>query len=189
MPFLLRDRDISSEITDVDSVLMVPCRFCPAASLAVREKKPYIRLFRTFLRTAAYETYIQKRKSQLEHADIKVQVFDSKLPHQFILCMWTSRRRKELREQAPKYDAVMVFGCDAAVRTAQDCVQSTSCRVIPGMEVDGIMNVIPSFRLPGDISLEVTSVTRVLEHPSETAERKIPTAPTMEEERQDTQVD
>jgi hypothetical protein len=58
MPFLLKDRDISSDISNVESVLIVPCRFCPAASLAVREKKPYIELFRKFLRTAAYETNI-----------------------------------------------------------------------------------------------------------------------------------
>ncbi len=51
MPFYLRDRDISVDISNVGSVLIVPCRFCPAASLAVREKKPYIELFRTFLRT------------------------------------------------------------------------------------------------------------------------------------------
>jgi hypothetical protein len=42
------------------------------------------------------------------------------------------------------------------------------------MEVDGIMNVIPSFQFPGNISLDVTSVTRVLEHPSETAKQKVP---------------
>jgi hypothetical protein len=174
MPFLLKDRDISSDLSNVDSVLIVPCRFCPAASLAVREKKPYIELFRTFLRTAAYERHIRQRKSQLKHLDIKAEVFDSKLPHQFILCMWTSRRRQELRQHASEYDAVMVLGCDAAVKTAQDCTQSTGCKVIPGMEVDGIMNVIPSFQFPGNISLDVTSVTRVLEHPSETAKQKVP---------------
>jgi hypothetical protein len=42
MPFYLKDRDISSDIATVHFVLIVPCRFCPAASLAVRERQPYI---------------------------------------------------------------------------------------------------------------------------------------------------
>jgi hypothetical protein len=172
MPFLLKDRNTSAETADVDSVLIVPCRFCPAASLAVREKKPYLELFRTFLRTAAYEDHIKERKSQLEQVGIKANVFDSKLPHHFVVCMWPARRRQELRRRASEYDAVMVLGCDAAVKTARDCTQSTRCKVISGMEVDGIMNVMPSMQVPGKISLEVTGVTRVLEHPSGPAEQR-----------------
>ncbi len=174
MPFYLKDRDVSSDISNVGSVLIVPCRFCPAASLAVRAKKPYIQLFRTFLRTAAYEAYVHKLKCHLEQAGLKAKVFDSKFPHHFIVCMWTSGRRQELRQHASEYDAVMVLGCDAAVKTAQDCIQATSCRVIPGMEVDGIMNVIPSFHFPCDISLEVTGVIRVLESPVGKAQQEVP---------------
>jgi hypothetical protein len=172
MPFLLKDRDVESDIAGVNSALILPCRFCPAASLAVREKKPYIDLFRTFLRTAAYESHIKERKSQLEQVRIRTGVFDSKLPHHFIVCMWTAKRRQQLRQRALEYDAVLVLGCDAAVETARDCMQATSCKVIPGMEVDGIMNVMPSIQWPGKIALEVTGVTRVLEHPSATPEQK-----------------
>lgn len=174
VPFLLKERNVSADLADVDSVLIVPCRFCPAASLAVTKKKPYIELFRTFLRTAAYEEHIEQRKSQLEQVGIKADVFDSKLPHQFVVCMWTARRRQELRRHASEYDAVMVLGCDAAVKTARDCTQATSCKVMPGMETEGIMNVMPSIKLPGKISLEVTGVTRVLEHPSGRAEEEVP---------------
>ena len=39
MPFYLEDRDISSAIAEIRSALIVPCRFCPAATLAVRESK------------------------------------------------------------------------------------------------------------------------------------------------------
>jgi hypothetical protein len=140
MPFLLKDRNTASDLLNVRSVLMVPCRFCPAASLAVRKEKPYIELFRRFLKTAAYEDYIQERKLQLERDGIRAKVFDSKLPHHFVACMWTSRRRKELRQHAVNYDAVMVLGCGAAVKTALDSLKATNCRVIPGMDVDGIMN-------------------------------------------------
>ncbi len=60
MPFLLRDRDIASEIATVRSALIVPCRFCPAASRAVRERKPYIELFRRLLKTSAYEAGVTR---------------------------------------------------------------------------------------------------------------------------------
>ncbi len=107
MPFYLKDRDISADIASVHSALIVPCRFCPAASLAVREKEPYIELLRTFLRTPSYESYVQALKSRLERRGIRTEVFDSKLPHQFVICMWTSGRREELAKQAARYDAVI----------------------------------------------------------------------------------
>ena len=164
MPFFLKDRDIGSDIAAAHSVLIVPCRFCPAASLAVRENTPYIKLFRNFLRTPSYETYIQELKSRLEREGIRTDVFDSKLPHQFVACMWTAGHRKHLARQAVGYDAVIVLGCDAAVEVVQSCLQATDCRVIPGMEVEGIMNVIPAVHFPLNISLEVSALTRVLEH-------------------------
>lgn len=165
MPFYLIDRDISSDIATVDSVLIVPCRFCPAATLAVRERKPYIKLFSKLTRTPSYESYIQALKSRLEGEGIRTGVFDSKLPHQFVVCMWTSGRRKALARKAAQYDAVIVLGCDAAVETVRSCLPA-NYRVIPGMDVEGIMTVIPSLQFPFNISLEVGSVTRVLQpHP------------------------
>lgn len=162
MPFYLKDRDISADIASVHSALIVPCRFCPAASLAVREKEPYIELLRTFLRTPSYESYVQALKSRLERRGIRTEVFDSKLPHQFVICMWTSGRREELAKQAARYDAVIVLGCDAAVEVVRSSLRSSDCRVIPAMEVEGVMNVIPSVRFPFKISLEVSGVSRVL---------------------------
>jgi hypothetical protein len=99
----LKDRDISSDTAMVHSVLIVPCRFCPAASLAVREGKPYMELFRKFFRTPSYESYIQVLKSRLESEGIRTGVFDSKLPHQFVVCVWTSGRRKDLARYAVGY--------------------------------------------------------------------------------------
>jgi hypothetical protein len=163
MPFFLKDRDISSDTAGIHSVLIVPCRFCPAASLAVRERKPYIELFRRFLRTASYEAHIQMLKSRLEREGIRTGVFDSKLPHQFVVCMWTSGRRQELARHAAGYDAMVVLGCDAAVETARSSMVSDDCRVIPGMEVEGIMNVIPTLHFPFDIWLGLGNVTRVLQ--------------------------
>jgi len=158
MPFHLKDREISPDIASVGSVLIVPCRFCPAATLAVRENRPYIKLFRNFLRTPSYESYIEGLKSRLESHGIRTGVFDSKLPHQFIVCMWTLGRRKALARQAAGYEAVIVLGCDAAVETVRSCLPS-NCRVISGMEVEGVMTVIPTLQFPFNISLEMSSLT------------------------------
>lgn len=81
MPFYLRPRDIASDTVTIRSALIVPCRFCPAASFAIREKKPYLKLLSSFLRTPSYEAHIRALKSRLESRGISTDVFDSKSPH------------------------------------------------------------------------------------------------------------
>ena len=66
MPFYLAETDIQRDAAGLESVLIVPCRFCPAASMAVREGKPYIEPFRRLLRTEAYESSIRALKRRLE---------------------------------------------------------------------------------------------------------------------------
>jgi hypothetical protein len=160
MPFYLKDRDISSDLAGIRSALIVPCRFCPAATLAVRESKPYLEPFRRLLRTASYESYVRGLKARLESQGIRTGVFDSKLPHQFVVCMWTTERRKDLARQAAGYDAVIVLGCDAAVETVRSYLPPDR-RVIRGMEVEGIMTVAPKVRFPLTVSLEVSKLTRI----------------------------
>ncbi len=123
MPFYLKGSNILPEVAGLRSVLIVPCRFCPAASMAVREKKPYIELFRRFLRTEAYESFIRSLKSRLENEGIKTAVFDSKLPHHYVTCMWTSRRRRELARRASQFEGVVVLGCDATVEIVRDAIR------------------------------------------------------------------
>lgn len=159
MPVLLKELDILPQVTGLRSVLIVPCRFCPAASLAVREEKAYLEPFRRAFRTEAYETFIEALKSRLEAEGIETRVFDSKLPHQFVACMWTSRRRRELAKRAADFDAAVVLGCAAAVETVRDSISSTDCRVIHGMEDGGIMNILPKVRFPFNIWLELQGVT------------------------------
>lgn len=159
MPFYLKDRDITSDVAGLQSVLIVPCRFCPAANLALRENKPYLAPFWNLMRTPAYESYVQRLKADLEGKGKLARVFDSRLPNQFIVCMWTKKRRKQLETSAAGYDAAIVLGCDAAVATVQDSVKSTDCRVVSGMETQGIMSVVPSLRSPFEIWLNLSSVS------------------------------
>jgi len=159
MPFYLDARDVVPEIVGFKSALIVPCRFCPAASSAVRSKVPYIEFFRRLMKTASYEQLIRALKRSLEGKGIKTSIFKSRLLHQFVLCMWTSRRRRKLSDCARNYDALVVLGCEAAVETVRHSIKSTDCQVIQGMESKGIMNVKPKFHLPCNVSLELESLT------------------------------
>ncbi len=159
MPVYLKDINEFPELESFKSVLIVPCRFCPAASMAVRRNRPYFEVFRRFLKTASYEELIETIKSNLEKKGVKTDVFKSRLLHQFVVCMWTSRRRKKLLKRARKYEALVVLGCEAAVETIHDSVKSTSCKVFQGMRSEGIMTVKPSFHLPCNISLELDKIT------------------------------
>jgi len=161
MPIYLNDSDVLPEIADFKSVLIVPCRFCPAASCALRSNEPYIELFRRFLKTASYERLIKSMKSSFKQKGIKTSVFKSNLPHQFILCLWTSKRRKKLLKVAKKFEALVVMGCEAAVQTVRDSVKSTACQVFHGMKSEGVMSVKPEFHLPCNILLQLDSITPI----------------------------
>ena len=162
MPFYLEEIEHFPELDRFKSVLIVPCRFCPAASLAISKNKPYIQLFRRLFKTASFEQYIKKIKSKLETKGIKTDVFRTHLLHQFVLCGWTSKRRQKMLERVNKYEAVLVLGCEGAVKTVSDSIQSTSCQVFQGMKTLGLMSIKPSFNLPCNISLKLDSVTPML---------------------------
>ncbi len=166
MPFYLNDRDITSDLAGVQSALIVPCRFCPAASRAVRENAPYVQLLRGFLRTPAYERHVRALTTRLARAGIRTRVFGGWIPVPSVLCMANAAKREELARLASEHEAMVVLGCDAALETARSCAGASGCRVVPGMEVEGIMNVVPSLRFPLDVWLDMRSLTRVLQPPA-----------------------
>ena len=161
MPFYLKEKENFHELAGCKSVLIVPCRFCPAASMAVSRNEPYIELLSRFLKTDSYEKLIKTIKANLEKQGIMTDVFRSNLLHQFVLCSWSSKKRTTLKEVAGQYEALLVLGCEAAVRTIQDAIQPTSCQVVQGMETEGLMSIKPRFHLPCNVSLELDSVTPV----------------------------
>jgi hypothetical protein len=162
MPFSFKVNDDISEYAQFKSVLIVPCRFCPAASSAVKNNKPYFEFLRRFLKTDSYERYIDSLKSSLEERGIRTGVFRSRLIHQFVLCMWTSGRRKKFLDRAREYEALIVLGCETAVQTVRDSVESSSCKVVQGLETEGVMSIKPRFHLPCNLSLELQSITPLL---------------------------
>jgi hypothetical protein len=159
MPIHLDDMDVATEVAGSSSALIVPCNMCPAVTVAVKEKKPFIRLFKSFLRSAPFERHIKALQSRLEEQGVSTSVFRSDLPHQWFMCMWTSGRRKKLQVHARQHDAVIVLGCDSATETARDSVGSTDCKVIQGMEVAGVMNAKLTVALSGNVSFADCKVT------------------------------
>jgi hypothetical protein len=91
--------------------------------MAIKSDEPYLELHRRFLKTASYERHIAALKESFESRGIETGVFKSNLLHQFVLCMWTSRRRSRLLERAKRYEAVLVLGCEAAVETVRSCLK------------------------------------------------------------------
>ena len=158
MPIHLDELDVISEVEGFGSALIVACNMCAGASLAMKEDKPFIQFFRSFLKSPPLERYIRRLQSQLGEKGIETKWFKGGVIQQFFLCLWTSRQRGKLQEYAEEYEAVLVLGCDSAIETICRSVKGTDCNVIIGMEVGGIMNTKPKFHLPCNISFEDSEI-------------------------------
>jgi len=154
MPIEFNDLDVVSKVTGLSSALIVPCNMCPAVSVAIREDKPFMKFFRSFVKSAPFKQYIRTLQSRLSQKGLKTKVFKSTLYHQWFLCMWPSGQRKKLQKYAKKYEAVIVLGCDSATETVRDSIKSAGCKLIEGMEVAGFANAKLKFHLPGNVSFK-----------------------------------
>jgi hypothetical protein len=160
MPIHFEDQDVLAEIAGVRSALIVPCNLCPAVTVATREKRPFMRIFSSPLKSAPFEEYLEALRTRLRERGVSSEVFSSRLYHQWFMCMWTERRRKNLEQRAKRFDAVIVLGCDSAAETVRDVV-SADVRVIEGMKTVGIMNGRMSLRLPGDLFFDDCKVVAI----------------------------
>jgi glutamate racemase len=151
MPLHFDDADISSEIEGIRSVLIVPCRMCPAVSIAVQEKEPFLQLWKSWFRSQPFERYLTALQKRLMEDGIDSEVFGCTMHYQWFMCMWDSRIRKRLQSSARRHGAVVVMRCNSATVTVRNAVESFDCRVIEGMKVGGIMNAKLSVRWPGEI--------------------------------------
>jgi hypothetical protein len=167
MPIHFNDLDVVFEVTGLNSALIVPCNMCPAVTVAVREKKPFIQFFRNFLKSAPFDQYIGTLQSRLREKGVDTKVFKNYIPHQWFMCMWTSKKRKKLQKCAKQHDAVVVLGCESATETVRDVVKSNDCKVIEGMEVTGIMNAQLKLHLPGNVSFENCKIVPISQQKKE----------------------
>lgn len=154
MPIHLKERNMTSEIEGSRSAVIVACNMCAGASLAMQEKEPFLQLFKHFLVSPPLKRYVEKLQTQLEGKDMRTVWFKGGIIQQFFLCLWTARQRKKFRSFAQGYETVIVLGCDSAVKTVQDALNGTNCKVVHGTDVAGIMNTQLKFCLPCDISFE-----------------------------------
>lgn len=161
MPIHLNDVDVLPDVAGLTSVLIVPCNMCPAATVAVREGRPFMQFFRSVLKSPPFEEYIKALQSRLKERGVDSEVFRSRLYHHWFLCMWTLARRAKLEKYAKRHDAVIVLGCGSATETVRDSVKSSECKVIEGMEVAGIMNAKLRFHLPCNVSFEDCKITPI----------------------------
>ena len=158
MPIHLNDIDVVPEVEGLGSALIVACNMCAGASLAMRDNVPFLQFFRSLLKSPPLEKHIRKLQFQLTDKGVKTKWFKGGVIQQFFLCLWTSRQRCKFQKSLKKYEAVIVLGCDSAIKTVRDSVKGTECKVIKGMEVAGIMNTKPKFHLPCNISFEYSKV-------------------------------
>ncbi|UCC95779.1 MAG: hypothetical protein JSW40_03275 [Candidatus Omnitrophota bacterium] len=158
MPIHLTELDVIPEAEGLDSALIVACNMCAGASLAMKENKPFMQVFGSFLKSPPLVRYIKRLQFQLREKGIKTKWFKGGVLQQFFLCLSTSRHRKKIQKYAKKYEAVIVLGCDSAIETVRDSVKGTNCNVIVGMEVGGIMNTKPKFHSPCNISFEGSKI-------------------------------
>jgi hypothetical protein len=162
MPIHFEDLNVTPEVAGLQSALIVPCNLCPAVTIAVRENRPFLRLFRSLVKSAPFEEYLGALQFRLAENGVSTKVFRNTLYHQWFMCMWTSRRRKKLQKQAKKYDAVIVLGCDSATETVRD-VLPAEIKVIEAMKTTGIMNGRLSWQFPGDIHFKECKVVPILQ--------------------------
>lgn len=154
MPLHFKDLDVMTEVEGLSSVLIVPCIMCPAVTVSIREKKPFLQFFRSLVKSPPLDRYLKNLQSRLREKGIKAKIFNSYLFHQWFMCIWTERRRRKLQRYARRYDAVIVYGCESGIKTIRDALESTNCKVIEGMEATAITNARPSFHWPCNISFE-----------------------------------
>ena len=158
MPINLEPIDVSGDLEDVDSVLIVLCPVCPQFSLAMRKESPWIEFFKHGVKTGALENHIKEIRDPLEKRGVRADVFTMRLPLP-MMCLWTKGQRRRLLKRAKDYEAVVVLGCDSAAFTAQQVLKSTGTRVIQAMRMVGITNATITHSFP--LTFELQDTTRV----------------------------
>lgn len=147
MPINLQPIDISGDLENISSVLIVLCPVCPCFSLAMQKDSPWIEIFKHGFKTGALEDYIKEIRNPLEERGVRTSVFTMRLPLP-MMCLWTKGQRKRLLKRAKDFEAVVVLGCDSAAFTARQVLKNTDSQVITGMRTVGITNATVTHRFP-----------------------------------------
>lgn len=155
MPIHLEPVDVSAELENFNSVLIVSCPICPPMSLAMQTESPFLEPFKRGLKTAAFEDYINSIRKPLEQRGVRTGVYSAYLPCP-TMCLWTNGQRRRFLKRAKDYEAVLVLGCESATQTAKDTLEDSDCTVIQAMHAAGVANATVTFRFPMTVDLRNT---------------------------------
>ena len=156
MPLHLKPLDVSGDVENVGSALIVSCPVCPPASLAIQRNSPFIEFFKRGLKTGAFEDHIKELRQPLEQRGIRTDVFSIYAPVP-TMCLWTRGQRKRLLKRAKDFDAVLVLGCDSATYSVRQALKDTECQIIQAMQMTGITNATVKLQFPLTVNLEETA--------------------------------
>ena len=159
MPVHLEPLDVSSDLENFRSVLIVSCPVCPPMCVAMQQNSPFIDFFKRGLKTGAFEDYIQSIRKPLEQRGVRTGAYSIHVPTP-MMCLWTEWQRGRFLKRASDYEAVLVLGCDSANYTAQEVLKDTDCQVIQGMRMVGTTNATLKVRFPLTIELDMHCVLK-----------------------------
>ena len=157
MPVHLEPLDVSSDLENFRSVLIVSCPVCPPMCLAMQQNSPFIEFFKRGLKTGAFEDYIQSIRKPLEQRGVRTGAYSIHVPTP-MMCLWTEWQRGRFLKRASDYEAVLVLGCDSATHAVQEVLKNTDCQVIQGMQMIGTTNATLKVRFPLKIELDMHCV-------------------------------
>lgn len=157
MPLHLQTLDLTDQLENFRSVLIVSCPICPPVSLATERDSPFIEFFKSGIKTRAYEDCLREIREPLEQRGVRTGVFTTYAPCP-ATCLWTQGQRDRLLKRARDYEAVLVMGCESARATAEQALEGTDCKVMLAMELTGIINSTVKFEFPLTVRLENSSL-------------------------------
>ena len=153
MPLHLQPLDVTVELENHNSVLIVSCPICPPISLATERSSPFVEFFKSGIKTRAYEDFLQETCELFAQRGVQTGVFAIYAPCP-AMCLWTKGQRNRLRKRARNYEAVLVMGCESARYTVEQALKSTDCNVVLAMRLTGITNATVKFQFPLTVHLE-----------------------------------
>jgi hypothetical protein len=156
MPLHLKPVDVSGDLENIGSVLIVSCPVCPPVSLAIQRNSPFIDFFKSGLKTGAFEDHIKELRQTLGQRGVRTDVFSIYAPVP-TMCLWTRGQRNRLLKRAKDFDAVLVLGCDSATYSVRQALDDTECKIIQAMHMTGITNATVKFQFPLTVNLEETA--------------------------------
>ncbi len=159
MPIYLEPRDVTDDLEDFKSVLIVSCPICPPMSMAMQTKKPFIDFFKHGIKTEVFEDYIKSIREPLEQLGVHTDVYTTRAPSP-LMCLWTEGQRSRLLKRVEGHDAVLVVGCNSAIHVVKDILKDTECQIFPAMQMKAIANATMKFQFPLKVKFDMNPLKK-----------------------------